>query len=77
MAGIPDTHDTPGWRRLLPPWWTLLFPIIVLLGAAGWHAAAADGDKAAAFFAGLVWPGSAAFAAVALMVWLGWVLDID
>ncbi|MFN8559148.1 MAG: hypothetical protein U0531_18025 [Dehalococcoidia bacterium] len=64
-------------RRLLPPWWTALFPIVVTVGVGAWRAASAEGDRLAAFFAGLLWPGGAAFVLVALMVWLGWVLDID
>jgi hypothetical protein len=62
---------------LVPPWWTVFFPVVVALAVAGWRAATADGAAGTAFLAGLLWPGSAAFAAVAAMVWLGWVLDID
>lgn len=72
------SHDPPaaGWRRLLPPWWTVFFPLLVMTGAAGWHAATTEGGVAA-FMSGLLWPGSAAFGVVAVIVWLGWVLDID
>jgi hypothetical protein len=64
-------------RRFVPPWWTVLFPVAVTLGVAGWRAATADADAPAAFGAALLWPGAAVFAVVALIVWLGWVLDID
>jgi hypothetical protein len=77
MADAPEAPHAPGWRRFVPPWWTVLFPLIVMVGVAGWHAATAESDGAAAFASGLIWPGLAAFAAVAAMVWLGWVLDID
>lgn len=77
MTGSPDISEPGGWRRLVPPWWTVLFPLLVTVGVAAWRAATADGGRASAFFAGLVWPGLAAFALVAVIVWLGWVLDID
>jgi hypothetical protein len=76
MIHSPDTpHDEP--RRLLPPWWTVFFPIVVTIGIAVWRAASADGSAVSAFLAGLLWPGLGAFVAVAVMVWLGWVLEID
>ena len=77
MSGTPEAPRTPAWRRLVPPWWTASFPLAVMLGVAGWRAASAETERAAAFLGGLLWPGLAAFAAVALIVWLGWILDID
>jgi len=68
-----------GWRRFVPPWWTLGFPLLAAAGLAAWRAAnAAEGDSAAAaFLASLAWPGAIAFAVVLLFVVLGWNLDID
>jgi hypothetical protein len=77
MTETSETQFEASWRRLVPPWWTVLFPLIVTLGVGGWRAATAESGQVAAFVAGLVWPGSVAFLAVAAMVWLGWVLDID
>jgi hypothetical protein len=77
MTESPKARQGAGWRRFVPPWWTALFPIVVTLGVGGWRAATADTGQAAAFVEGLVWPGLGAFAAVAAMVWLGWVLEID
>lgn len=64
-------------RRWLPPWWTAAFPLLVALGIAAWRAAVAETGTAGAFASGLLWPGLGAFAVVSLIVWLGWVLDID
>lgn len=72
-----ETEREAPWRRLVPPWWTVFFPIIVTLAVGGWRAATAESDQASAFIQGLLWPGAAAFGAVAVMVWLGWVLEID
>ena len=77
MSGSPEAPHRPGRQRLLPPWWTIFFPLVVTLGFAGWRAATTESGRAAAFFAGLLWPGLAVFALVAVIVWLGWVLDID
>jgi hypothetical protein len=74
------TDEEPqGWRRFVPPWWTLGFPLLATIGLAAWRAAsAAEGESTATVFVtSLVWPGIIAFAVVALMVVLGWVLDID
>jgi hypothetical protein len=76
MTG-PSDAPHPSGRRLLPPWWTLLFPLLVTLGFAAWRAATTEGGVAADFLISLLWPGLAVFAVVALIVWLGWVLDID
>ena len=72
-----DTAPATSERRWLPPWWTLLFPLLSWLGTGVWKAASASGEMAEAFAQGLVWPGLAVAGAVLLMVWLGWVLDID
>jgi len=67
------------WRRFLPPWWTLGFPLLAAAGLAGWRAANA-GEGAAAvivFLTSLAWPGAVAFGVVLLFVILGWNLDID
>lgn len=77
MTAMSDAEEPEGWRRFVPPWWTVFFPIVVAIGAAVWHAAASGGNHTTAFVSGLLWPGGAAFLVVALMVWLGWVLDID
>ena len=77
MPLSPEPPSPPAWRRFVPPWWTLLFPLVVTLGVAAWRAASAADGRAGAFLEGLLWPGLAAFALVAAMVWLGWVLDID
>ncbi len=71
-----DSRDA-GQRRFLPPWWTVFFPLLVMGGVAVWQGARAEDDAIAAFLRGLVWPGLGAFALVAVIVWLGWVLDID
>lgn len=74
----PHVEDgEQGLRRFVPPWWTWLMPVVVLLGTAAWVTANADAATAGAFIRGMLWPGSAAFAATVLMVWLGWVLEID
>lgn len=72
-------HESEGWRRFTPPWWTLGFPLIATVGIAAWQAANAGADQttSSAFLASLLWPGAAAFGIVVLMVWLGWILDID
>ncbi len=77
MSDVPESLSPAAWRRFVPPWWTLLFPLIVALGVGAWRAASATDGQAGAFFDGLLWPGMAAFALVSVMVWLGWVLDID
>ena len=68
-----------GWRRLLPPWWTLGFPLLATLGLAAWRAANAGEDERvfAVFLTSLAWPGAIAFAVVLVFVILGWTLDID
>jgi hypothetical protein len=77
MSEIPGTPHPREERRLLPPWWTGLFPLSVALGIAGWSAATADDRALRAFLTALLWPGGGAFLLVAVVVWLGWVLDID
>ena len=77
MAGMPEAPSEPAWRRFVPPWWTVFSPLVVTIGVAAWRSAAAEADRTSAFLTGLVWPGLAAFAVVAVIVWLGWVLDID
>ena len=72
-----EQHE--GWRRFLPPWWTLGFPLLATAGLAAWRAAnAAEGDSAAnVFLTSLLWPGAIMFAGVLVVVILGWTLDID
>ncbi len=77
MNETPGTPHRREERRLLPPWWTMLFPLVVALGLAGWSAAAAEDGGLRAFATALLWPGGGAFLLVAVVVWLGWVLDID
>ena len=77
MTGSPEGPSPPPWRRFVPPWWTVFFPLTVTAGFAGWQAATAEQDQASAFLTGLAWPGLAVFAVVTVIVWLGWVLDID
>jgi anti-sigma factor RsiW len=66
-------------RRFLPPWWTLVFPVIGAAGLAAWRAAGADEGESVVrlFLVSLVWPGILAFLAVFAVVLLGWNLDID
>jgi len=73
-----DAHGA-GWRRFLPPWWTLGFPLLATAGIAAWRAANASEHEAAAavFLVSLLWPGAAAFGLVLVFVVLGWNLDID
>jgi hypothetical protein len=67
------------WRRFLPPWWTLGFPLLAAAGVAAWRAAgASDGESVlGVFLVSLLWPGAIAFVAVLAFVLLGWNLDID
>jgi hypothetical protein len=46
---------------------------------AAWRAANAGAgeSQAAAFAQALLWPGGAVFLVVLVVVWLGWILDID
>jgi hypothetical protein len=78
---MSDEHpdDAAGWRRFMPPWWTLGFPLLATAGLAAWRAAGAgDGESTSAvFLTSLVWPGAVAFAVVLGFVLLGWNLDID
>jgi hypothetical protein len=72
------TENAEGWRRFLPPWWTLGFPLLATAGLAAWRAAnAGDDSPSAVFFTSLIWPGAVAFAVVLVFVVLGWALDID
>ncbi len=68
-----------GWRRFVPPLWTLGFPALATAGLAGWRAAnATEGDATVAvFLTNLAWPGAIAFGVVLVFVILGWALDID
>ena len=79
MENEHATQRPAVWRRFLPPWWTLGFPLLAAAGLAAWRAAnAGEGDTAlSVFVASLLWPGAAAFAIVLLVVILGWTLDID
>ena len=77
------THHPPDgsadWRRFLPPWWTLGFPLLATAGLAAWRAAGAGEDEstAAVFLTSLFWPGAIAFGVILIIVLLGWNLDID
>ncbi len=68
-----------GLRRFLPPAWTLVFPAVGLLGAAAYRALTADADAArwTLFRDGLLLPGLPVAGIVALVVLLGWNLEID
>ncbi len=68
-----------GWRRFIPPLWTLGFPVLAAAGLAAWRAASAgEGDSTiAVFLTNLAWPGAIAFGVVLVFVILGWTLDID
>ena len=74
-----DEEQHEGWRRFVPPWWTLGFPLLATAGLAAWRAAnAGEGDSAfAVFLTSLLWPGAIMFAGVLAVVILGWTLDID
>lgn len=70
--------EAGGWRRFVPPWWTLGFPLLATAGLAAWQAAnAEDQSTLAVFLSSLIWPGAIAFAIVLVFVVLGWALDID
>lgn len=80
MTDETAIEDQPeGLRRFLPPWWTLGFPLVATAGVSAWLAAnrGAGEDAASVFLTGLLWPGAAVFALVLVIVWLGWVLEID
>lgn len=72
-------EDAEGWRRFVPPLWTLGFPLLAAAGLAAWRTAnAAEGDSALSVFStSLLWPGAIAFGVVLVVVVLGWTLDID
>jgi hypothetical protein len=77
---MTDEHhgEAEGWRRFVPPWWTLGFPLLAAAGLAAWQAANAGDDPAlTVFVSSLLWPGAVAFAIVLVFVVLGWALDID
>lgn len=63
--------------RWLPPWWTAAFPVAALVGVAAWFAATGERAGVSGFLLALAWPGSAAALAVALVVWLAWILDLE
>jgi len=77
MSTTPGAPQPREEHRLLPPWWTVLFPLAAALGLAGWSAATAEDDGLRSFLTALIWPGGGVFLLVAVVVWLGWVLDID
>lgn len=85
MSSMTTEHETEpneqpeGWRRFVPPWWTLGFPVLATVGIAGWQAAnAGQGQSTLGLFvSSVLWPGAAAFAIVLVIVWLGWTLEID
>ena len=76
---MPEEHaEAEGWRRFVPPWWTLGFPLLATAGLAAWQAANAEDESTlAVFFSSLIWPGAVAFGVVLVFVVLGWALDID
>ncbi len=76
---MTDEQHEEGWRRFVPPWWTLGFPLLAAAGLAAWRAANAGGDAStlAVFLTSLLWPGAIMFAGVLVVVILGWTLDID
>ncbi len=79
MTEATEAHEEDeGWRRFVPPWWTLGFPLLATIGLAAWQAAnAGDDSTVAVFFTSLIWPGAVAFGVVLVFVILGWALDID
>lgn len=79
MTDEAPSEHTSGWRRFLPPWWTLGFPIVATAGLAAWQAANASESESAlsVFFSSLLWPGGIAFFVVLVFVWLGWTLELD
>jgi hypothetical protein len=76
---MPDEREEAGgWRRFVPPWWTLGFPLLATAGLAAWQAANAEDESTLfVFFSSLLWPGVIAFGVVLVFVILGWALDID
>lgn len=81
MSGHEDQHSAPSGRWWViepPPWWCLLFVLAGMVGTAVWRVI--TGGTAAGpslFFTSLIWPGLAVGAVIAVVVWLGWVLDLD
>ena len=76
---MTDAHEeAEGWRRFVPPWWTLGFPLLATAGLAAWRAAnAGDESTLTVFVTSLFWPGAIAFGVVLVIVILGWALEID
>ncbi len=77
---MSDEHaEAEGWRRFVPPLWTLGFPLLAAAGLAAWRAANAGKDDSIVivFLTSLAWPGAIAFGVVLVFVILGWTLDID
>jgi hypothetical protein len=81
MNGYHEEQETPErrwWVLAPPPWWCLLFVLAGMLGTAVWRVI--TGGTAAGlalYFTSLIWPGLAIGAVIAVVVWLGWVLDLD
>jgi Na+/proline symporter len=67
----------PWWAAAVPPWWLFLFFAAADLGTGAWRAITSSGDGARLFLASLIWPGLAVAAAVFIVAWLGWSLDLD
>jgi hypothetical protein len=76
---MTEAHEeSEGWRRFVPPWWTLGFPLLATAGLAAWQAAnARDESTLTVFVTSLFWPGAIAFGLVLVFVILGWALEID
>jgi hypothetical protein len=76
---MTDAHEeAEDWRRFVPPWWTLGFPLLATAGLAAWKAAnAGDESTLSVFVTSLFWPGAIAFGVVLVFVVLGWALEID
>ena len=68
----------PWWYITPPPWWSFLFGLLTMIGSGVWHALSSGAGSGPALFArGFVWPGIAIGGVVALIVWLGWTLDLE
>lgn len=77
---ISEQPSGSWWRPeiSLPPWWIWLLGIAAAAGTGVWQLIAAAGKRdATLFFGGLAWPGSAIAAAVFVVAWLGWSLDLE
>ncbi|HEY8836306.1 MAG TPA: hypothetical protein VIO16_01240 [Dehalococcoidia bacterium] len=81
MTQHSDEQPTgPWWRPAVspPPSWIWLLGIAADAGTGVWQLITTNGTRDAGLFLGsMVWPGAAITAAVFVVVWLGWSLDLE